>query len=165
MLKVSIWRQLRFSLSVHSKQVITGRLIPGLTSQYEHLHSFPKHHIQKCVGFFCVVYFLLRILKLSVQILRCYHFFNIFWIFWSRWLLLLWTPSKRLDQLTKKKKTKGWRPIGTNLAKQWSCTSVSHKLWICYQTTTLYYRQDRLVLVGWHVNLGRNRRTRDHCNT
>lgn len=51
-----------------------------------------------------MVYFLLRILKLSVQILRCYHFFNIFWIFWSRWLLLLWTPSKRLDQLTKKKK-------------------------------------------------------------
>lgn len=32
---------------------------------------------------FCV---LLRKLKLCVQILRCYHFFNIFWICWSRCL-------------------------------------------------------------------------------
>lgn len=41
------------------------------------------------------MYCLLGTLKLCVEILRCYHFFNIFWVYWSMCLRLLWTTSER----------------------------------------------------------------------
>lgn len=77
-LKVSIWRQLRLCLSVWTthEQHVNKR-----TKQQQHFKTcLIREHIY-------VMHCLLRELKLCVQVLRCYHFFNIFWICWSRWLL------------------------------------------------------------------------------
>lgn len=67
-LKVSIWRQLRFCLSVNKQIKI-----------YRHLYMMQTN----TKWYFSDMDPLLRKLKLCMQILRCYHFFNIFWVCWS----------------------------------------------------------------------------------
>ena len=86
-LEVSIWRQLRFCLSVHSNKVITTKQTSEITFKFPEITwqcTCIRTNKQDMFNLISVVLCLRRELKLCVQILRCYHFFNIFWICWRR---------------------------------------------------------------------------------